>query len=151
MKVIRHSNNSVGYPIGSDYLPNLTVCKELASNIMFEFPDNKIQFICTGSSGAIIAALVAQHINNSKICHVKKEGEKSHCTASVESNNEFVKIIIDDFVCSGSTVNRLIRYLNNFDNEKRHIALMGDADLDGLSKKIIDWSNFEKVFLMLSL
>ena len=150
MKVIRHSNNNVGYPIGSNFLPNLNVCKELANNIMCEFPHNKIQFICTGSSGAIIAALVAQHIPTSRICHVKKEGEKSHCTASIESNNDFIKIIIDDFTSTGSTVNRLITYLNNFDSEERHLALLGDDNLDALGNKLFQWSSFETVFLMRS-
>lgn len=76
---------------------------------------NFIRFICQGSSGAIISAMVYQEIRLIpqsplvlEIVHIKKEGEQSHFPGHTITHVNFVKnIIIDDFIASGRTVRRV--------------------------------------------
>ena len=75
-----------------------------------EFSFKSINIYCQGSSGAIMAAFFCARVQNAcRILHVKKEGEKSHSDYSNlrPFSGDCINIIIDDFIASGRTVNRI--------------------------------------------
>ena len=109
MKEILLSDEVCFYPVGEHINHYFHICKEIAELITLNFPDKSITFWCQGSSGAIISALVSQHLPNSNIYHVKKTGENSH-SYSISHVND-INIIIDDLMCSGNTVENIANEL----------------------------------------
>ena len=118
MKIITYkSEHKINYPVGSYIQHNLPIIEKMANKLhhLYGKNDAQINLWCSGSSGAIIASLVAQKFENATILHVKKEQEASH------SNNEFfissyitvINIIVDDFVQTGSTINRIRMAMKN--------------------------------------
>ena len=70
----------------------------------------KIVLWCTGSSGAICAALFIAKlpIVNVAIHHIKKSGENSHASRiPVSYSKKDFNIVIDDFIASGKTIKRI--------------------------------------------
>jgi adenine/guanine phosphoribosyltransferase-like PRPP-binding protein len=74
-----------------------------------EFNGRKINFICMGSSGAIVAALFSLQVRDSRIIHIKKENERSHHGNYFypEDFKDTVNVIVDDFVGTGATLNKI--------------------------------------------
>jgi hypothetical protein len=74
-----------------------------------EFGDRYVNIVCTGSSGAIIAALFSVSIpNRNRIIHVKKDGEVSHeAGTKIECRNS-IYVVVDDFIISGDTMTRMV-------------------------------------------
>lgn len=126
--------NTIHYPVGSDMPRLIEQVKEMAQEINREINridnggERPVCLLVTGSSGAIIGAMISCNLialfkgghtgRKVVICHVKKHGENAH--SSGNSPNHFEKritIIVDDFICSGSTVNRIVDYygLNKVD------------------------------------
>jgi len=108
----------VGYPIGSNMVKVKDLVQEYVKGFkQLNLPISKeINLWCKVSSGAILAAIFALHLNNPvKICHIKKAGETSH-SVNPEVFSEGFNIVIDDFVASGETIKSIIAYLkeNNF-------------------------------------
>jgi hypothetical protein len=105
---------NLGYPVGSNIDSNykgiialVNQFKHFAKSDLEAF--DKIDIICRGSSGAIIATIFYSELKREYpesriwINHVKKPGESSHSTAiSLESHT--LKVFVDDFVSSGDTV-----------------------------------------------
>lgn len=88
----------------------------MAVRLEYEYMSHSIRFICQGSSGAIFAALVSQHIIKHcrtirvhEIIHIKKPGEESHYPGHYITGQTGVNknIIIDDFISTGRTIARI--------------------------------------------
>lgn len=107
MKVITYQRKSkLSYPIGEGIQTNLLTIKNMAEALKGLNKSN-ILLCCQGSSGAIIAALVARELpeNSCKIVHIKKPGEDSHTFRIGHLfDPESYVVIIDDFIISGRTV-----------------------------------------------
>lgn len=74
----------------------------------------------TGSSGAAAAYVLGVALNL-PVVYVRKEGEPSH-GSKVESNaTKSIKnyLIIDDFICSGTTVKNIVSGIANYAKETR--------------------------------
>ncbi len=74
-----------------------------------KFKGKRINLLCQGSSGAIVATMFALQIPNSVILHIKKDGEDSHSSNGFPSDvfKDTINVIVDDFIATGSTVNRI--------------------------------------------
>jgi hypothetical protein len=107
----------VTYPFGpniKDNIPKLKTMAEEFALFWYKLPledkkSQKINILCRGSSGAMMAALFAAEIKDLvsvTISHVKKIGEDAHTSDIYVSPDHFV-IILDDFISSGATVNAI--------------------------------------------
>lgn len=132
MKTIIESGNSdrIDYPLGSSMkkdliLINLLIDKYKEIDI---YKDKYINLFCQGSSGAIMATIFAMNIPNCKIIHIKKDGEVSHSDnySSTYKNNS-INIIIDDFICTGTTVNRIANFMQNEDHRIDCLIISGHS------------------------
>lgn len=109
------------YPVGEHMQRNMKHIKMLCETIKAIVPSGKnVNIWCSGSSGAIIGALVSLKLYKKSamvcICHVKKDGENHHggtrCTPLTGNTYD---IIVDDFVAMGDTVMRILRQSGNVD------------------------------------
>ena len=123
MKQIKLSKFIQEYPVGENIEFYFDPCKEVAEIIEKEFPNKSITFWCRGSSGAMISALVCQHLDNVNIFHVKKENEISHYS-SINHYNE-INIIIDDLMSTGSTVNYIYEKMVEKNSEIHGVIMIG--------------------------
>lgn len=99
------------YPIGSDITATIKGVNMLAPVLLEELKSREIAtdnvtLVCTGSSGAIISALLAIHLPGCVIKHLKKDGENSH-SSLFYINHQHTIIFVDDFMASGDTYNRV--------------------------------------------
>ena len=114
--IIKYLKNTgqISYPVG-DYIEEAINFVNSALIVLMKdknFPKSDIAIWCRGSSGAILAGLLAngllvQGYQDITVNHVKKENEKSH-----SANFFFTKttnIIIDDFTCTGDTINHIAK------------------------------------------
>lgn len=128
MKQIKISYKPVGYPVGA----NMTKVRALVNEYRIGFRQLKlpagtsINLWCRGSSGAILSALFAVWFPqyNISICHIKKSGENSHSDYPDYSATA-LNVIIDDFVCSGETINAIIKAIYQRDLKPDVLVVMG--------------------------
>lgn len=112
MEILCNPNlDTMSYPVGANMSDNLRKIKEMANVIDRHFPHQSINLWCMGSSGAIIAGiisaeLIAKGYPMPMVCHVKKEGEESH-SSSAPYISYGTNILVDDFIRSGSTVQKI--------------------------------------------
>lgn len=95
------------YPVGENITKNLPTILAMSNLLKDLYPSKSMHLWCRGSSGAIIAAIIATNFKKVVICHVKKSGESSHTDALPKSMRNAVHIIVDDFIAYGSTVNEI--------------------------------------------
>lgn len=116
MKHINHPDLvEIRYPTGHSISNSLERIDILSHLIADNLPKNtKAILLCRGSSGAIIASLVARHLTEQGfdclIEVVRKKNEfshHSHVSARLEPNIKH--IIVDDFIVSGETVNHIYK------------------------------------------
>lgn len=111
------------YPVGCVFETVLEFVEVATGVIRENFDTSKgVNLICTGSSGAIISALVAAKLSEPqylvpdvKIVYYDKVGEKSHMT-NRPYITEGIFLIVDDNISSGDTVTRL------YFNHEEHIT-----------------------------
>jgi adenine/guanine phosphoribosyltransferase-like PRPP-binding protein len=106
------------YPFGLSISANAPLIDELIKGFLSieEFKGKQINLLCTGSSGAIVAALFSMKVPNTKIIHIKKDGENSHHKNGWYQTDDFansINVIVDDFISSGKTVNNIVKELRN--------------------------------------
>ena len=91
--------------------------------------NTRINIVCRGSSGSIMATILFTKLKMLnifeipkiiRICHIKKEGENAHSSSisSWEDDNEFEKplyVWIDDFIDSGNTFEK------SLDRMRKHL------------------------------
>lgn len=63
--------------------------------------------VCRGFSGATVAPVVA-HALGVKWALVRKKGESTHSCRNIEGDIDGKYVIIDDFISTGDTVNKII-------------------------------------------
>ena len=95
------------YPVGSQMSYNIPIIKKMVSIIKHNYNDKRINLFCQGSSGAIVAAIICLYVNGCKIIHIKKDGEDSHSLSCPQFDS--YNIIVDDFIVSGVTIQRIIK------------------------------------------
>lgn len=125
MEIQFHSfKREVDYPIAENISNNIPVLNDMAMKILTIYPKKvEINLWCRGSSGAIIAAIIAAQLLRQHyrimICHVKKDGETNHYGDGIYFIPNGVNIIVDDFICSGDTINLISEQIQkrevNFD------------------------------------
>lgn len=113
MEIIANGNLCAGsYPVGlffNSWKKTVEFYAVLIKSICD--PKETIVLVVTGSSGAILATMVALELEgyNVEINHVKKEGETSHWSPIPNITEQYDRyFIIDDIISSGSTVKRLL-------------------------------------------
>lgn len=100
------------YPVGENIHGALEYINVVTPFIKDLIGDKPINIWCSGSSGAILSAFLVKNLNNPCIiCHVKKEGEHSHHGNSFSKiyKNDCINIILDDFMSSGTTIERIYK------------------------------------------
>lgn len=86
---------------------------------------DSLVFACTGSSGAIIASAVCTKLfsmgyTDLKIYYIQKQWETSHFPHSICWDQKRQKIIIiDDFLSSGATVDKILNDLKQWHSMER--------------------------------
>lgn len=103
------------YPVGLCIIENIPLIEIMAAEFMGirEYTGKKVNIICRGSSGAIIAAIFTQKIPNMcKIVHVKKPGEDSHNSSTDLWYDNAINIIVDDQISSGGILNAIWEYMS---------------------------------------
>jgi len=134
MKQIKLSKFIQEYPVGENIKSYFDSCKEVAEIIEKEFPNKSITFWCRGSSGAMISALVCQHLGDVNIFHVKKQNEISHYS-SIDRYNE-INIIIDDLMSSGSTVNYIYEKMVEKNSKVHSVIMIGEIKIHKIQSLI---------------
>lgn len=104
------------YPVGKRMDLVITYIEEIIAtfkrnHINLDKYANVIYIWCRGSSGAILAGMLAYTFKKAPVIinHVKKEGERSHSYNSLESSKGGIDIVIDDFMDTGETIFRIWR------------------------------------------
>jgi adenine/guanine phosphoribosyltransferase-like PRPP-binding protein len=112
----------MGYPVGRYIISCKPIIQEMIKTFLGikAFKNKDINLICQGSSGAIIATIFSLGIpNTNRIIHIKKEGESSHnADCYLGSGEAFINVIVDDFICSGATLNRIYKTLKSHNDGK---------------------------------
>lgn len=101
----------LGYPVGETLPYHLPKIKQLAELINSKrYTD--LGIVCTGSSGAIIATIIACYLPETpKIYYIKKRDEQNHGHNISAAKYCSTLIFVDDFIFSGSTVKYVIEQL----------------------------------------
>jgi len=114
----------IDYPVAEHISDNLVTINNMAIKLSKLYSKKiRINLWCRGSSGAIIAAIIASKLikkqYNTTICHVKKDGEENHHGSYIYYISDGINIIVDDFICSGKTINIISKVIKekelNFD------------------------------------
>lgn len=122
MKTAKHikleSVSQLSYPVSSYIQFNIPTILDMVEKLKTELDENKELILwCRGSSGAIIAGVMATQIKNAKISHVKKDGESSHSatvSTTPKDRKNTINVMVDDFTSTGSTLNAI------YDQMKAH-------------------------------
>lgn len=108
MNVIYCDFHEMQYPVGEYMYYNNATIKQYVEIVKRHFGDNYVMLHCMGSSGAIIAGIIAHYSDNIKINHIKKNGEISHNPEPFKFRREIYNIIVDDFVATGNTIETIM-------------------------------------------
>lgn len=118
----------IAYPILHDMACVIGIVDKIAKLVKKDksLKDNRFAFWCRGSSGAVIASLLcAKFPNRSLINHVKKDGEASHSTRRYITSDKTYNVFVDDFLCTGETLNEVIKEMNYYEVKLHSIWLCG--------------------------
>lgn len=110
----------MSYPVGDEISYNKPIIAEMIKSFIEieEFKDKFVNLICMGSSGAIIATIFSMTIpNENKILHIKKDGEQSHGQSIFGRYKEGLYVIVDDFIATGSTMEKIYKRVCDADVE----------------------------------
>lgn len=112
----------IGYPVGTCIKDAKELGRRMAKIIDHEFPHEKISLWCSGSSGSILSAIIANELHRvEEILYVKKNNEYTHGTGEsyyVAPNS--THIIVDDFISTGNTIIRIYDHFTK-SKEGQHI------------------------------
>lgn len=138
------------YPVGPHISTNMSSIKVMASEVIKFAAGRPITLWVGGSSGALIGGIIAHEIamditnKGIRVNYVYKENEHSHHSGCGDfSLKDSVDIIVDDFVVTGRTINRIMSFMKKV-NTRPDCLCVGDActarglkKLDYLPKVII--------------
>lgn len=122
MEVLKiFSECSLSYPLGDNIRAAISFASNAATtfNSIPDFKHQRINIICRGSSGAMLAALFASFLvgHPIEIYHIKKRGEISHASQVPVISSQAVNIIIDDFISSGETLREIYKGASEWINK----------------------------------
>lgn len=133
-KFIKCKTLEIKYPVGEYIQYNIEKIVSMASVIEKSFKDQYLNLWCSGSSGAIIAAIIASIVEQPcKICHVEKAGEDAHSSYTLPDSRD-INIIVDDFIRSGCTIQRIVRYVTGVKAEIDALFVTSDVPLTSLEE-----------------
>lgn len=114
MDIIQLKQYDFYYPMGPNIMKNLPIINHMVYELKkYYISDEHLALWCRGSSGAIIAGIIASLRPNTIVVHIRKSGEDSHSqTQSPPERDYYKNIIVDDFVSSGNTLTEMIMHMN---------------------------------------
>lgn len=128
------------HPVGSHMSHNMPLALVMAQNVIEHLEDFSIAFsdvcfVAQGSSGCIIAALIASQMPGSMIWDIKKPGQSSHShhVRCIPDKDKYM-IFVDDFISSGKTLYRCYGELKKQGRLINCVAVTGR----------ISWTIFDK-------
>lgn len=137
--VHRKTLKLIEYPVGTYISYNTPIIKNMASYIKKKFPEGTISLWCRGSSGAIIAGIISSNLKRKVyIRYISKDNEKRHDKNNYNYNTD-INIIVDDFICTGKTINEII---NKSGCKKFDLLIISG----NLSKEFINQKSWDNVF-----
>jgi orotate phosphoribosyltransferase-like protein len=89
--------------------------QKIAEYLKPRYPDNNLQFIGTGTSGAMILTAISllPEYQAATFCLVKKEGEHSHRSSlSPDFSHQCPAVVVDDEISTGMTMHRIATSLH---------------------------------------
>lgn len=132
--------NGIAYPVGANITKNIPIINSMvvALNSVLS-PTSEVKLVCTGSSGAIISAIISTKIP-CQIFHIKKDGELSHSNTTVYGLIGTETWLIDDFVSSGNTIRRMLKKVReSYDKSDvpLGVCVSGSIDID----RVKEWKD----------
>lgn len=138
----------IGYPIGESLPHGLPAINKMAK-VLKEKQYNNLGLVCTGSSGAIIAAIIASKLKPTpKVFYIKKKYERNHGHGTWGITHAENLVFVDDFISSGSTTKHVISRLKKMDIHKIQAIFMVYSK--GLKSNYIKEFFSEQFYLKLS-
>lgn len=119
--------NQIPYPVGCDMEQTKGIVKEMSEKIRILYSsDVGLNLFVRGSSGSIISGLLSGYLLDYmiKINHIKKPGESSHFGTVCDEIYGYINIIIDDFMCSGETLNEIYSKCVEYNGQKFTVHLL---------------------------
>ena len=117
------NQSKIKYPVGYNIQDAINFINNVTEVIMQmatekQFPLKDIDIWVRGSSGAILGGLLCQRLlaigyENLSVIHIKKEGEESHDNEFYKTNSKY-DIVIDDFVASGETMDKISKVAGKY-------------------------------------
>ena len=101
---------TMDYPVGPNIKINLPIINNMYRYIKEKFPEGTITIWCRGSSGAIIAGIISSKLKGrARVAYISKPNEKRHDLVSPYKYSVGYNIIVDDFICTGKTIDDIIK------------------------------------------
>ena len=99
------------YPVGCNLASDMSTITRMTKVIKAKNYE-KLGLVCTGSSGAIMAAIIAVHLDPiPSVLYIKKKFERNHGHSPYGLHQCKNLIFIDDFIASGATIKHVIKQL----------------------------------------
>ena len=136
VKKLREMN----YPIGPNIKVNLPIINNMYRYIKEKFPEGTITIWCRGSSGAIIAGIISSKLKGrARVAYISKPNEKRHDIVSPYKYSVGYNIIVDDFICTGKTIDDIIK---KSDREKFDLLIVSGV----VTKEFIKSKSWDNIF-----
>ena len=128
------------YPVGPNIKVNLPIINNMYRYIKEKFPEGTITIWCRGSSGAIIAGIISSKLKGrAQVAYVSKPNEKRHDLVSPYKYSVGYNIIVDDFICTGKTIDDIIK---KSDREKFDLLIVSGV----VTKEFIKSKSWDNIF-----
>lgn len=133
------SDLEIPYPVGIGMKLTIEIVKDMANKLNSLYDEkHSLQIFVKGSSGAILGGIISTMLiaENVFISHIKKDGESSH-NSRVSIRRDFKAIILDDFTCSGATINSIYDRIHSLSSDTviDCLCLSGGVDVRRLNFK----------------
>ena len=136
VKKLREMN----YPIGPNIKVNLPIINNMYRYIKEKFPEGTITIWCRGSSGAIIAGIISSKLKGrARVAYISKPNEKRHDLVSPYKYSVGYNIIVDDFICTGKTIDDIIK---KSDRKKFDLLIVSGV----VTKEFIKSKSWDNIF-----
>ena len=136
VKKLREMN----YPIGPNLKVNLPIINNMYRYIKEKFPEGTITIWCRGSSGAIIAGIISSKLKGrARVAYISKPNEKRHDLVSPYKYSAGYNIIVDDFICTGKTIDDIIK---KSDRKKFDLLIVSGV----VTKEFIKSKSWDNIF-----
>lgn len=123
-------SGNINYPVGHNLDVNIPLIKKMATKIKEIYPTECIDLWCRGSSGTIIASIIASTIEINNIQYVRRENESdSHSCGISNTESNVINIIVDDFICSGNTIKAIIQKMKQYYVTPHALCVTGNVSL----------------------